>query len=772
MTAQSSAAKPAAFAKFGAYFTYKLRFLRPNIILNAILALLSYPLAFGLMIPMCRAHEHLDHVRYEDIMNTSAFSSLDNAQRLAVQEYQKWSSIATAGVVVGCICLATLAVFTLVTTVRCLRYLYDRNYVDMDYSLPINGSTRFCADTLAVLSATIVPHFVGIILGMVLMNIANLGIVFPGREDIISIIPQYMFVGLCACVMLVGLTMLMLSFCGKKAEACIYPVLINIAIPLIHILCIFIVESNTYGGCIDYSLASSYQIGFTSPMGMVLAAFVPLMTGAIPEFLPLFTPQYGIPALIVTLAFIAGAYFLMKNRRNERVGSPYVFGAMDYVIPGIVILAVVMPLAWQMFACAKNDDSPFGWLIGTLISTFIIYIIMDLISGKAFRKFWLTAAKWAGTVAVSVGITAVLFYSNGFGAAYYVPKADDVASVSATFRVEGYYFDFDDVAEADAIDAVIDAHALIPKDGSADGDRYVLIKYNMKNGSMLTRDYLLTEECVIQCLRKVVTPSTLYNNIAGILEKKINDGLSKIQYLTVGLAGFDGNFSTGGLAAETLAAAIKQDCENADFDKAFAGRGTYNFDLFAEMVGEDISYNVYIKMYSWMQNTIALLGQYGINIGTEFDITPYKSAYIIKYTSDDERNYRDLESIVALSEGIKSMDPSDYYDIPDGDEDYPSKYADTRYYSYSDSYTFAKVDINDSRVAELVDGMTAEYSGVKKNKYELLLGTWEDFRDYNSLSWSVHNVYFPEEYFDIAEGLYMDYVTPETLAMADEKIMA
>ena len=41
MTAQSSAAKPAAFAKFGAYFTYKLRYLRPNLIMNSILALLS-----------------------------------------------------------------------------------------------------------------------------------------------------------------------------------------------------------------------------------------------------------------------------------------------------------------------------------------------------------------------------------------------------------------------------------------------------------------------------------------------------------------------------------------------------------------------------------------------------------------------------------------------------------------------------------------------------------------------------------------------------------
>lgn len=753
MTAQNSAAKPAAFAKFGAYYTYKLKFLRPNIIMNSILALLSYPLAFGLMIPLCMASENLSHVRYEEIRNTSM--AYDEALRLAALEYQRWNSIASAGAVIGIICLAMLAAFTLVTTVRCFRYLYDRNYVDMDYSLPINSSTRFCADTLATLTATIVPHFLGVIIGILLENAADLEVLIPKRDDLLNLIPQYMFVGIFACIMLVGLTMLMLSFCGKKAEACIYPVLINFAIPMIHVLCIYIVESNTYGGYFDIDLTGCFQIGITSPLGMVLAAFVPLITDILPDWLPLFSPQYGIPTLLVTLAFFAAAYFIMKIRRNERVGSPYVFGAMNYVIPGIVILAVTMLLSWQMFSVVKSGDSPFGWLIIMVVFTFILYVVMDLISGTAFRKFYLTAAKWAGSVAVSVGITALLFYSNGFGAAYYVPNANNVAAVSvAVNNMNDMSFHFD-AAEAEVINATIEAHAAIPKDGSADGGKFIDITYSMKNGSTFTRQYFLSDEYIEQFLKKVVTPASFYHNVARSLEGAMDDGLSEIKYITVGETGGGGEFRINGLTAEQLAESLKQDCADVDYDKAFNSRGTYSFGLYVEMYSTDISVNSYIEMYSWMHNTISLLGQYGVQINADFDTTPYKSAYIIKYNTEEgwELLHISIEDIVGICDGKTSS--------KDGDTE--------RDFTYFDGYSFAKVDMSDSRVTELIDNMTASSVGANGLKYELLLGTWEDYDDYSRFTWEMSEIYFPEEYNDIAEALYMDYVDPKTLSVAETR---
>lgn len=760
MTAQSSAAKPAAFAKFGAYFTYKLKFLRSNFIFNSILALLTYPLAFGLMIPLSRAYTAMNEARNIPGADLSAFTH---------DEVSRWAGIAMAGIIICAICLEMLFVFTLATTVRGFRYLYDKNFVDMDYSLPINNNTRFCADTLAALFSSIVPHLAAIIIGMALMNFVDFNSLLPNESKLIPLIPQYMFVGLCSCIMLVGLTMLMLSFCGKKAEAFIYPALINIAIPLIHEMCIYIVENNTYGAYFDFNLASSLQIGVTSPLGMILASFVPYFSLNMPDILPLFWPQYGLPALAVTLIYFAAAYFIMKKRRNERVGSPYVFGVMNYIIPGVVILALVMPLATQMFSCIKNGVESIGWLIGILVSTFVLYTIMALISGKGFRKFHLTAAKWAGTAAAGMAITALLFWSNGLGAAYYVPSVNRVTSVSASvFRSGTYYYDFDDVTDAESIRAVTEAHAAIPKDGSADGNNAVYITYKMKDGSMFSRVYSLTDEYSEQFMRKTVTPELFYHNVVSVLERFAEDGVNEISEISIPSDSADADIEvkTAGLTTEIMMNAIRQDCADVDYDKAFNTRGAYTFGINAEGNCSEESgsgyvettRSDYIELYSWMDNTIELLRQYGVPVKTQFDISEYKSAYIIKYNDDSGSNYFDVASVVGLSEGLTES----YW-----------KGSDTiEYFSYSDRYSFAKVDMSDSRFAEIIDNMTPAFSSAENGvRYELILGTWENSNEYFSDTYNpLYRVFFPTEYYGLAEELYMAYATPETLAMSGVEI--
>ena len=69
--------------------------------------------------------------------------------------------------------------------------------------------------------------------------------------------------------------------------------------------------------------------------------------GSVSDCGPIFRPEFGIPALLVTLACFAGAYFLIKYRRAERVGMPYVYKGMGLVIPGIVIFAITVPVSFS-----------------------------------------------------------------------------------------------------------------------------------------------------------------------------------------------------------------------------------------------------------------------------------------------------------------------------------------------------------------------------------------------------------------------------------------
>ncbi len=754
MTAQSSAVKPAVFAKFGAYFACKLKFLRPNIIMNGILALLSYPLAFGLLIPLSAACE-----KYYELADQGIDIYMDSWAFTARNTMNQWNDIAVTGMVIGAICLVLLFVFTLVTTVRGFRYLYDKTYVDMDYSLPINGNTRFCADTLAVLSATIVPHILSIMIGIILINFINFDALFSA-EEYTWLITQYMFTGLFSCVMLVGLTMMMLSFCGKKAEAYIYPVLINIAIPFIHTLCVYIVQNNTYGATWDYSFRSVLQIGVTSPVGMVLASFIPVLNAMVPDALPVFTPEYGISALVFTLIFFAAAYFLIKYRRNERVGSPYVYNSMTYIIPGVIIFAVALPICEQIFDSLKDGESPAGWLIGLVISTFVLYVIMELISGKNFRKFHITVAKWAATVAVSAGITSVLFFSNGFGAAYYVPDVGEVARASANIygrypNVSNSNYHIQETDDEDVIRIITDIHSDIPKE-AVDTDEnsgcFVNIEYILKNGSSVSRLYWVSREQYAEFIERAVTPKTFYDNTVNNLLYEQADGCDEIGAVTAYSSSRQSVTDTSGLTVDEFLGAVEKDSEKVTSDLLYSAAGEYEMYIYLSLSRKNGgSSQIGLQIYSWMDNTLSLLRRYGADIGGGIDVSEYKAAYIVKFDGTNGYNYY-VDDIIALCDGVteQSVDDPEYYG---GD-----KYV----YTVTDWYSFGKADITDSRIAELEKGACAVSPFTTETAYLLILTKADGYYGFIGGNKEYVERWISEEYYDLAEEVYRDYLLPES----------
>lgn len=215
-----------------------------------------------------------DMERLREQENEMSAAAYDAAVNVAYRNGETLRSLATMSVVIGILCLVGLFVFTFVTTLRAFRYLYDKTAVDMDYSLPVNHNTRFLGDLSAVLTVSILPHLISVFIGMILLNVIA-GIIEPFNLEpetwqlIRDLICQGMFVGLFACVMQLAFSLMMISFCGRKAEAFLYPVLINIAVPFIHGMGIYIVESNIFGSSF-YIEKVLMPVTATSPVGMSL----------------------------------------------------------------------------------------------------------------------------------------------------------------------------------------------------------------------------------------------------------------------------------------------------------------------------------------------------------------------------------------------------------------------------------------------------------------------------------------------------------------------
>ena len=325
MTAQSSVNlqnKP--FYKFLPYFLNKLRFLRPQMIMTGIFALLSYPLV-GIFVNMwLDADIRVSELNKSGDILTPELQNAISAENVA-------QSLVTMSIVIGSICLVGMFVFTFVTTLRSFRYLYNKNAVDMDYALPVNHNTRFFADLAAVFTTSIVPHIISVIIGVIFTNVISdkAKVLFIAQsaekaemvEMISSIVLQCMFVGLFACFMQIAFSLLMISLCGKKAESAIYPVLINIAIPIIHALALYIIESNTFGST-TIGETLYYPVCATSPVGMIIITAVEAINffwgvdynACSPNVtLPIFRAEYLITAIILTIRSSRTSYLNIRR---------------------------------------------------------------------------------------------------------------------------------------------------------------------------------------------------------------------------------------------------------------------------------------------------------------------------------------------------------------------------------------------------------------------------------------------------------------------------
>ena len=781
MTAQNSANK-SVFYKFLPYYLNKVKFLRPQLIMSIIFSVLSYP-AFMLIINIICPVER-------DILELSQYISDPTPEQYEMymallDKRSLLYSLLIAEIIIGTLSLVGLFIFTFVTTLRSFRCLHNKSVVDMDMSLPINHNTRFFGDLAAVFTVNILPHLIAILLGQILLQFADLSALDTQGETqaiIDAIMGPMAFTGLFMCIMEIAITLLLISFCGRLAEACIYPILINFAIPVIHLMTLNLVESSVYGAvlypsAISTVAGSAYPITASSPLGMLIMTLYSMLSihckGSVSDCGPIFRPEYGIPALLVTLACFAGAYFLIKYRRAERVGMPYVYKGMGLVIPGIVVFAITVPVSYFIAVNLRGqgDTADFynftqnnvpGAVIGTIISTFILYIIMELISGRNFRKFGISVAKWAGTLAACALICFGLNMSNGFGAAYYVPDPARVASAGVAYNntnvpagdyrmseLKKYNFQISAISgEDDMLQLISELHAEVPKNNGdwVDNGYIVEFGYVMKDGTQLERRYSISEELFEEFRRKMVTPEGWYANCFTLDEKKLLADGWDINNLWLN--------NTVNKGSSQLLEAMKEDFQKIDPEFIESEPSWKYVDIYYDFVKgqKQQSRGSSMRVYDWMDNTIAYLESLDIYVGTQFTGEGYYTAFILKNLN----NYTDCE-LFGQSEGYSYNEMCSIM----GREHYSEDPED-----YELDFSYGRTTASDPELNRLMKVCgTADYYYYSSDEdiYTILLFKAYDLSDYavNYRNADPIHLVVPEEYNDQAEALMQSCLVQE-----------
>ncbi len=644
MTARSSTGN---FAKFGTYFLYKLRTLRPLIILTSIFSLLSYPMLAGFLVPFMHACEKTEKLRRQLYNSNFVYQSYyDNAEYAKLSETEDFlGGLCIMAVVICVIMLIAIFFMSFVTTRKNFRWLYNKTVVDMDYSLPISDDTRFFGDLASTATALFAPHLLAIGIGRLIFAFRPKGFEEELEEVLKSgIIDQALFSGLFACVMLMALVLFIISICGRKAETALYPLVLTVAIPVIHAVCLWLAYGDVYG----YSFASTpsdfNSLSYTSPLGFL---FMSLMysvefTGEVEKFaMPLFRPGLGIPAICVVLALLAGAYFLIKYRRAERVGQPFVYRIVKFIIPAVIIFTIVSPFMGVINELRKEDRyynsyNPHyeGFIIAMVIVTFVVYVIMELISGKGFRKFHITLVKYLATMGISVLVCVGLWSAHGFGIENYVPDADEVQSVE--FRINNYnvnhsYFRAE-VSEEENIEAIVKMHEKYLDETDheyKDENRHILVAYYLKNGEIVERDYDLTRGEYNEWLETVLTNEAYYYNAMEDWFFDYQGGTVTDIELTEYNLHYDVQFD-----GDKLMSAIKEDIYSASFDELYGGAmGTPTRMLIVTERKSGYDHHGYFDYCDWMTETRALLEDCGVylgNLNSYYNIDKYPTRFLVE----------------------------------------------------------------------------------------------------------------------------------------------
>lgn len=678
MTALSSTGN---FSKFGTYFLYKLRTLRTLIVMNSIFALLSYPLAFGLGRYVVHIANQMEQVPLED----PKFPALQ--EQLVTLEGPFIGSV-----VVGVIMLICMFVMSYIIPAKSMRWLYKKSVVDMDYSLPVSDDTRFFGDLLAGLAGSLVPHLAAVAIGLIIFKTINISEIWgsaarEGLEMFDQILPQLMFTGVFSCVMFTAISLFVMSVCGRSAEARIYPFVINAVIPVLHYVCIAIVVSNMFGytSRTDNTLFNS--AASTSPIGMLIETLrYSVGVSTAEEFrAPISRPGLIIPAVIITIACFVGAYFLIKIRRAERVGSPYVFKGVSYVIPALVTFAVVAPFAAvtlpMIFDVEENSyysytPHPEGYLFTMVILTFVLYVIMELISGRGFKKFYITIGKYALTMVASWLICMGLYFSNGMGMANIIPQAESVAAT----EVQMWYYDeeyndnfYVDLMETENIRIVTDIHREILEKGRIDTrpDNYpqmireasIDVRYTLKDGTTVYRRYDINDEMYFDYVERLILPEGYYN--------RFDDAMEALGTTILSVDKQDGNGDIRvNIPSEEFKEAFRKDCDSVSYDLLYGEPSHahyYSVELktdhrYTNYLSSDAAvggHSVYFSVLPWYQNTIALLEKYGVTGFTTIELSDFQTAVLIRR----DRTYWTSNSILAafLKSGDTSLTPEEYF---------------------------------------------------------------------------------------------------------------
>lgn len=804
MTAQGSRID---LNRLGTYFRYKLGTLKGYAIVQLILGILSYPLTLAVSITQMKAEEAATAARKAyDALGIEDFTC---PEYLLWRELEGkcsfWTQIWMFAIILCVAAVLGIALMHFLTAIASYRWLYKKELVDMDYSLPISGDARFLGDFFAGLCAAGIPHLIIAIPSTIFFAAYNWG---EGAEAL-RYFAQLPLTGVVACVMFYCFNLMLMSLFGRHGQMAVIPVVVNLLLTAGEIFGTILCRLTAFG--INGDIAASNAICGAapySPLGLVIGACY--AAGFQSEYaldtVPfILQPKVFLPVLVITAASFLVAWYVIRNRRSEDVGKPYVVSLARHIIHGLVTVSIVLCFGTLIayYLGDGKEDSITIVIIWTLAATFVAYFSLELTT-VGLKKIWFTCLRYIGFTALGAGIALGLANCNGFGMGERAPSGARGVNVDI-FDTESRVSDWVSLSE-DNVRIVTEIQNELPKrrlyssvyEGLTEhyigsnanyresGYISAVFTYRLKDGMACSYIYPITEEEYLDIMRKTTCVESLKNKYYSWLTNQYE----KWEYSDINGYAADGvdvysdeNVKPCNIAFEDLWAAVEKDLANVTFDQlrtCVSGEyRTYINFRFTITLPDNPPFDDFrsLQILPWFENTIAFLQEQGV----EVELSPAanaKTAFLMKINGLDMDSADSLDRAVNMSyreapikEGIEAIfglaGDENYYDylvncVLTYEEDASEQAEEAIEKLHNNSLRSARfVPMGSAELAELIEmggsifNSEQDYS---KDYYALVLTniTGEDLVSESYIDYGVSNVvlHFPADKLSRAAEIY------------------
>ena len=324
-------------------------------------------------------------------------------------------SIETAALILEIISFVGLVAVTFISPLVAMKYLYTKTSADNVLSLPLTAAQRFIGDICAGFGAFAVPFALSIPVTYAVRKISGATVSF----DIV-------FLAFALLLMFAAFNTMLTICCGRLTEAILYPIALNLAVPLFTILGTYISYMNAFG-LDDGNMFSStgYLQAIMGFLGYVIAVTSPF--GCLFESIALDMPKPMMIALIMTVIMLVISFILYKKRPAHRIGQPFVFRPVFTISAVLVILGAITTYIALMFILSSGETPDF--LINGItaaVIALILLLIMELINNKRIKNILKFILKYAAITIGGLALCFILYKGEGFGITAYIPAENDI----------------------------------------------------------------------------------------------------------------------------------------------------------------------------------------------------------------------------------------------------------------------------------------------------------------------------------------------------------